>query len=44
LCRDAVRRFERRFRAMESKLDRPMSELPLDALLAAWGEAKRAER
>jgi MazG family protein len=44
LCRDAARRFERRFRAMESTLDRPMSEMSLDALLAAWGEAKRAER
>ena len=43
LCRDAVRRFERRFRAMESSLDEPMSDLPLDALLAAWNEAKLSE-
>jgi MazG family protein len=43
LCRDAVRRFERRFRAMESNLDGPMCDLSLDALLAAWNEAKLSE-
>lgn len=43
LCRDAVRRFERRFRAMEEKLDRPMSEQSLESLLAAWTEAKLSE-
>jgi uncharacterized protein YabN with tetrapyrrole methylase and pyrophosphatase domain len=41
LCRDAVRRFEGRFRAMEAKLDRPMSEQSLESLLIAWNEAKR---
>jgi MazG family protein len=43
LCRDAVRRFERRFRSMESKLERPMSEQSLEELLIAWNEAKRAD-
>jgi len=40
LCRDAVRRFERRFRSMEAKLERPMSEQSLENLLIAWNEAK----
>jgi MazG family protein len=40
LCRDAVRRFERRFRSMEANLEQPMSEQPLETLLAAWNEAK----
>lgn len=43
LCRDAVRRFERRFRALEAKLERPMSEQSLEALLIAWNEVKRSE-
>jgi MazG family protein len=40
LCRDAVRRFERRFRSMEANLERPMSEQSLETLLIAWNEAK----
>jgi tetrapyrrole methylase family protein / MazG family protein len=40
LCRDAVRRFERRFRSMEANLEQPMGEQPLESLLAAWNEAK----
>jgi MazG family protein len=43
LCRDAVRRFERRFRAMEAKLERPMSEQSLESLIHAWNEAKLEE-
>ncbi len=40
LCRDSVRRFETRFRAMESELRRPLKELPLSDLMAAWERAK----
>ena len=42
-AREATRRFERRFRAMERDLDRPLKGLSLDVLMAAWGRAKRAE-
>jgi tetrapyrrole methylase family protein / MazG family protein len=42
VCRDAVRRFEARFRAMESSLARPMKECTLEELTAAWERAKRA--
>jgi MazG family protein len=41
-CRESVRRFEARFRLMEQALDRPMKECPLDELVAAWRDAKRA--
>lgn len=40
LCRDAARRFEARFRAMESELARPMKEHSLAELTAAWERAK----
>lgn len=40
LCREAVRRFERRFRAMERGLRAPMKELSLEELTRAWGRAK----
>ena len=42
LCREAVRRFERRFREMESSLRAPMKELSLDELTKAWRRAKAA--
>ena len=45
LCRQAVRRFEDRFRAMESSLAEEgtpvLSELPLERLTEAWEAAKR---
>lgn len=40
LCRDAVRRFEARFRAMELALARPLATCTLDELVAAWTRAK----
>lgn len=40
LCRDAVRRFEARFRAMELELARPLATCKLDELVAAWQRAK----
>ena len=40
--RDANRRFEQRFRKVESLTDRPLSELDIDALEALWQEAKQA--
>ena len=43
LARDAVRRFERRFRALESTLDRPMKDCALDELVRAWEKAKAQE-
>ncbi|MBK7875189.1 MAG: nucleoside triphosphate pyrophosphohydrolase [Planctomycetes bacterium] len=39
--REAARRFEGRFRAMERALGRPMKDLPLVELVAAWQRAKR---
>jgi uncharacterized protein YabN with tetrapyrrole methylase and pyrophosphatase domain len=42
-AREALRRFERRFRAVEADLDRPLSECSLDEMLAAWGRAKVAD-
>jgi tetrapyrrole methylase family protein/MazG family protein len=41
LCREAVRRFERRFRALESSIAGPIGERPQDELVRAWEEAKR---
>ena len=41
LAREAARRFEGRFRAMERALGRPMKDLPLPELVAAWQRAKR---
>jgi hypothetical protein len=40
--RDANRRFEQRFRKVETLTDRPLSELDIDALEALWQEAKQA--
>jgi MazG family protein len=40
LCRAALRRFEGRFRAMEQAVGRPLGELPLERLVAAWQAAK----
>ena len=42
LCRDAVRRFESRFRSMEGGLSKPIAEHSLPELLAAWTRAKAA--
>lgn len=41
LCREAVRRFERRFRTMESALGGAIAGRPLEVLVRAWEEAKR---
>jgi nucleoside triphosphate diphosphatase len=41
LARDAVRRFETRFRSMESALDRPLADLSEPELVKAWQRAKR---
>jgi len=40
LCRDAVRRFEERYRTMEAALGGAVGERPLEQLLAAWQRAK----
>ena len=44
LTRDAVRRFESRFRALEAGLDRPMKDASLAQLMRGWEAAKTAER
>jgi len=44
LTRDAVRRFESRFRALEAALDRPMKDASLAQLMRGWEAAKTAER
>jgi hypothetical protein len=41
LCRDALRRFEARFRAMEAAVGKPLRGLSLHAMTAAWEKAKR---
>lgn len=43
LCRDAVRRFERRFRTMEKDLSGSIAGRPLEELLSAWARAKAVE-
>lgn len=40
-CRSALRRFEARFRHMESNLDGPMGDKDLPTLMAAWESAKQ---
>ncbi len=42
LCREALFRFEKRFRAMEHDLPGPMKEQTLEVLMQAWGRAKRS--
>ncbi|HVS08353.1 MAG TPA: nucleoside triphosphate pyrophosphohydrolase, partial [Planctomycetota bacterium] len=42
-AREALRRFERRFRALESELPGPLAERTPDELLEAWRRAKAAE-
>ncbi|MDZ4773276.1 MAG: nucleoside triphosphate pyrophosphohydrolase [Planctomycetota bacterium] len=42
LTREASRRFERRFRSMESTLQRPLAEHSLAELMSAWERAKSA--
>ncbi len=42
-CREALRRFEGRFREMESGLPEPIAECDLTTLMAAWESAKRRE-
>jgi MazG family protein len=44
ITRDAVRRFERRFRSMESAFGRPLKDGTLDQLVAAWNAVKSSER
>jgi uncharacterized protein YabN with tetrapyrrole methylase and pyrophosphatase domain len=44
LCRDAVRRFERRFRSMERELGGNVAGPSFDELIAAWEQAKTGER
>ncbi|MCL4135897.1 UNVERIFIED_CONTAM: hypothetical protein GTU68_051639 [Idotea baltica] len=39
-CRSALRRFEERFRLMESELPGAVGDENLDTLMAAWGAAK----
>ena len=43
LCRQALTRFEGRFRAMEQDLPGPMSAQTLPVLMAAWERAKKAK-
>jgi MazG family protein len=43
LTRDASRRFERRFRSMESGLKRPLADHSLSELMSAWERAKSGE-
>lgn len=40
-ARLALRRFEARFRSMESELARPLQECSLGEMMAAWGRAKQ---
>lgn len=40
--REALRRFEARFRAMEARLDGPLAEQGLERLMEAWEAAKRS--
>ncbi len=44
LCREAVRRFESRFRAMESASRTPLAQRTLAEMMRAWESAKDAER
>lgn len=44
VTREAIRRFEGRFRAMESSLDVPMKDATLERMMAAWQSAKAAEK
>jgi MazG family protein len=39
-CRQALRRFEKRFRHMEGRLPGPMNEQDLDTMMSAWVSAK----
>jgi len=43
VLRGALRRFEARFRAVESDLPRPMREHALEEIVASWGRAKALE-
>ncbi len=40
LCRDALRRFESRFREMERRLGQPLSDHSRESLLAEWAKVK----
>jgi len=44
VTREAVRRFEGRFRTMESTLGRPMKDATLVEMMSAWQSAKVAEK
>jgi ATP diphosphatase len=41
--REALRRFERRFRALEAQMGRPLAECSLEEMLAGWRDVKRRE-
>lgn len=41
-AREALRRFERRFRSMEERLGERLRSAPLDELMDAWNDAKAA--
>jgi ATP diphosphatase len=42
-AREALRRFERRFRALEADVGRPLAECSLDELLSAWRQVKQRQ-
>jgi len=42
-AREALRRFERRFRALEADVGRPLADCSLEDLLSAWGRVKERE-
>ncbi len=44
VTREAVRRFEGRFRTMESSLAVPMKDATLEVMMSAWQSAKAAEK
>lgn len=44
LAREAVRRFESRFRAMEASIGEPLKDATLERMMAAWQSAKSAEK
>ncbi len=43
LTRSALRRFESRFRSMESTVEEPLSQAGLETMMSAWRAAKMAE-
>jgi MazG family protein len=43
-AREAIRRFDRRFRSMESSLAKPLGSSTLDEMMRAWQKAKEEQR